>query len=222
MISHKYKITEEEFNEFKKKRNARLAVTRAILSRNLVRSNCCEMCENNTKTNAHHVDYGNPLKVIWLCNKCHGKAHTKHHPLNPRNNKQTPCPYVFDSNDSVVVSFSLPVKHFIALKEDAKSKNKPFSHVVRQHIKKAYPIESNQLEFNFEENKNDHSQDAQHKNIQSMGKNEIVLPKQKSSILPSIRRKGDFNMSRVDSKLFELPDGYERDSRTMQQSVACG
>ena len=36
----------------------------------------CEVCQT-LKTEAHHDDYSEPLKVRWLCKKCHTNEHFK-------------------------------------------------------------------------------------------------------------------------------------------------
>lgn len=37
----------------------------------------CERCSKKTKLEGHHEDYDYPLKVIWLCRKCHILEHKK-------------------------------------------------------------------------------------------------------------------------------------------------
>ncbi len=62
--------------EFKKKRNARCAVHRAIERGELERQ-LCEVCKQRMGE-AHHMDYDKPLEVSWLCRKCHAKSHAKY------------------------------------------------------------------------------------------------------------------------------------------------
>ena len=40
----------------------------------------CENC-GEPKAQAHHDDYREPLKVRWLCKKCHTKWHEEHTPI---------------------------------------------------------------------------------------------------------------------------------------------
>jgi len=37
----------------------------------------CQLC-GNSKVQAHHEDYSKPLKVIWLCRKCHKFIHRRY------------------------------------------------------------------------------------------------------------------------------------------------
>ena len=48
-------------------------VKRALRSGDLVRE-ACEQC-GETRTEAHHHDYGKPLEVTWLCRSCHRRQH---------------------------------------------------------------------------------------------------------------------------------------------------
>lgn len=47
------------------------AIRRGILQRPLQ----CDFCNIPCKPHAHHDDDNNPLKINWLCNKCHHKRH---------------------------------------------------------------------------------------------------------------------------------------------------
>ena len=52
------------------------AIIRAIAGGKLIRSNTCQVCGKQCKTEAHHFDYHLSLKVIWLCAACHRQYHT--------------------------------------------------------------------------------------------------------------------------------------------------
>jgi len=62
----------------KKNRIKRLAkdnVNNALRAGRLTRLNC-KVC-GELKTEGHHPDYSQPLKVIWLCKKHHMEEHSK-------------------------------------------------------------------------------------------------------------------------------------------------
>jgi hypothetical protein len=41
-----------------------------------IKANCfCEICGIETKTQAHHTDYSEPLIVVWVCRECHRDIH---------------------------------------------------------------------------------------------------------------------------------------------------
>lgn len=60
---------------------AHKAVNRALKSGKLVRPNHCEQCPSDTHLDAHHNDYNYPLKVVWLCRKCHSDWHVNNTPI---------------------------------------------------------------------------------------------------------------------------------------------
>ena len=43
----------------------------------IVKSPYCYNCGKKTEVEAHHDDYNQPLRVYWLCFKCHGKVSRK-------------------------------------------------------------------------------------------------------------------------------------------------
>ena len=49
-----------------------------------IRKLSCRVC-GNTQSEAHHPNYTEPLKVIWLCRTCHEKVHAKY-PANQEGN----------------------------------------------------------------------------------------------------------------------------------------
>jgi hypothetical protein len=53
-------------------------VARAILAGLLTRPDACVKCEGtNSRIEAHHEDYRQPLRVMWLCRRCHRSLHAK-------------------------------------------------------------------------------------------------------------------------------------------------
>jgi hypothetical protein len=54
---------------------ARAMMVHAITLGLIVRPDACERCGNDKETpQGHHYDYGRPLEVEWLCQKCHSVA----------------------------------------------------------------------------------------------------------------------------------------------------
>lgn len=55
---------------------AHKSVYRALAAGKLIQPSACEGCSIQHQTlNAHHDDYSFPLKVRWLCSKCHIEWH---------------------------------------------------------------------------------------------------------------------------------------------------
>lgn len=146
-----YIISETDFVTYKKKALARRITTQLIKQGKLKRSSNCELCNAIKKTAAHHTDYGQPTDIMWLCDSCHGLAHRSDSIFNPKNIYQTPIPLVWNEKETVTVSFQLPAKNFIALKKRSEEINVSLSKLLRESILKYYPIQSNQLTLNFEE-----------------------------------------------------------------------
>ncbi len=56
---------------------AYLKFNEAIKNGKIMKALLCEKCGNETKLVGHHEDYNKPLEVIWLCQSCHKKLHSK-------------------------------------------------------------------------------------------------------------------------------------------------
>lgn len=151
-----YFVTEKEIIEIKKRRYVRRMLHQAVARGDLKRPENCELCKKKSKINAHHTDYGQPLSVTWLCSKCHTTVHNQAtHPLNPCNSKQTPLPHIVQIQNRVCVMFDLPIANFLALKKAATEKKIKVAQLLRDITIKNFPVKSNQLEFNFEDKKNE-------------------------------------------------------------------
>jgi len=55
---------------------ARNMVSRAVKQGKVVRPSTCTRCGARGKTHGHHLDYTQPLMVVWLCNPCHSLEHS--------------------------------------------------------------------------------------------------------------------------------------------------
>ena len=151
MPNLKYKINNTELIDYKKKAMARKIVSREIRHGRLERASMCCMCKKETFTEAHHTDYGRPVDVMWVCDACHGLCHRDDSVYNPKNLYQTPIPLMWHHKESVTVSFTLPAKNFIAIKKFCEQENTCVSKVIRKCVLDSYAVESEQLNFNFEE-----------------------------------------------------------------------
>ena len=65
---HYKKIQKERYPERIK---AREMVSKALKSGKLIKPLPCGSCGLHLNLEAHHEDYNQPLKVIWLCKVCH-------------------------------------------------------------------------------------------------------------------------------------------------------
>lgn len=208
-------ISTKQVLDVKRRRYARNMASKAIKQGKLKRSQCCESCnEIKSDIECHHIDYGKPLEVIWLCRTCHGRAHRKNSKLNPNNNKQTAVPYIHDKHEKIQVSFMIPIANFIYMKELARKQGKPVSKIVESQVLKSFPVQSNQLEFNFEV-KNDFAQYVADKRIRGMAKNEKKRNESQIQFIQEIRSDRDHDMSRV-GELFPLLPGYASNAGKLQ------
>jgi len=216
-MSFEFVVHEDEILLFKKRRYVRQSVRNAVAKGEMQKMPHCELCLERCNTQAHHVDYGQPLKVLWLCEKCHGKCHKKRHPLNPKNNRQTPMPQCLSRYKNVTVTFVIPAQNFIALHYEAKKKNTSISKLLRNETLEKFPVRKDQLEFKFEE-KNDIAQEKPNQRIQSLDKNEVLLSQPECQLLSKVRRKRDLNLSRMDRELFDFSGGYGSNALELQRS----
>jgi hypothetical protein len=204
----------------KKRRHVRKLVTSALKKGKLCRPKYCELCfAEETHIEAHHVDYGRPLAVHWLCKKCHMIAHTKDHALNPDNNYQTPSPHLVDCKDLIQVTVLLPIENFRMILETAQKKKISVSKLLKARIIQDYPVKSAQLEFSFEE-KNDHTQKEQHARVPRVEKNQERVQQLQFAPLRQIRSEGFKSVPRVATELLKFPAGYGADADQLQRNCA--
>ena len=56
--------------------SARRRLRAAVKRGDIIRPSRCDDCGRaSAKIDAHHVDYRNPLDVLWLCRSCHFRRH---------------------------------------------------------------------------------------------------------------------------------------------------
>jgi len=53
----------------------------AIRDGKLIQASNCSICNSTEKIEGHHDDYTKPLKVRWLCEKCHKEWHRHNKPI---------------------------------------------------------------------------------------------------------------------------------------------
>ena len=51
------------------------AVALALSEGEIEKPACCQGCGGSSDLHAHHEDYTRPLKVVWLCARCHAHHH---------------------------------------------------------------------------------------------------------------------------------------------------
>jgi len=218
MKIHPRTIREEEVIQYKKRVHVRTFFQNAVRRGEIKKPNACQLCDSVTELDAHHVDYGRPLDVIWVCHSCHGRVHRKNHPLNPENNTQTPMPSVMDRYKTVTVAFTLPVREYLSLKAQADKQKQPVSKLMKKLVKDKFPVQSSQMEFNFEEKKNDNTHAKQNKRIQSVGEDESVLLEPKCELVPEVRSGRGLRVPRMEQQLFPILTGYGANAPAMQRA----
>jgi hypothetical protein len=205
MNMHNVQISEMDLINFKKRKYVRQLTAVAIKKGELVRPQICDLCdETHHDIDAHHIDYGRPFDVVWLCPGCHGLAHSADHALNPANNSQSPLPLVCEKYNNVTVSFSMPIRNFLALKNESIAQKKSISELMRAESIKKFPILEEQLEFNFitgEKNggsrKTEREIPVDIERISLLDADEIEMYKQKSPGLQKIRRSRGHDMRKL-------------------------
>lgn len=71
------KVRQNWYKNNKEKVLAHRAVVQAVYKGVLIKTPC-EKC-GEKQVQAHHEDYEQPLKVNWLCRRCHMRLHPAHH-----------------------------------------------------------------------------------------------------------------------------------------------
>jgi hypothetical protein len=202
-----YDIKYDEVLEYKRRKSARLALHRAICAGHVTKAKCCELCSEKTKLDGHHIDYGKPLDVKWLCKKCHGIAHTDGHEWNPDCNEQTGIEDVtLNDKDYIRVNFTIPVEEYIQLQMECEERKISVACRLRQVL-----IQS-------KEDENDEPQHEKHARVSSLEQNETSVPKPKVKPVPEPRSKRNRDMQRVDGGLWPLLQGNGANARELQRA----
>lgn len=63
------------YKKYPYKINAHRMVERLLKNRIIYKPNKCSICNKETIIHAHHPDYRNYLKFMWVCWKCHNHIH---------------------------------------------------------------------------------------------------------------------------------------------------
>ena len=219
MKTKEFTVKEEELINFKKRRYVRQLCNSALKSGKLVRPLRCELCKGKEGgIEAHHVDYGRPLDIVWLCSICHNRAHLKDSTLNPDNNPQSPMPSIVSKYQNVTISFTIPIRNFLAMKREAERLNTSISKIMRDYINTAFPLRKAQLEFNFHEVKNDKPQNVQLKGVPNLEADKGLLPESKRTDIPKVRSKRNLNCEGMEGGLFPIPGGYGTDAPRLQRT----
>jgi predicted DNA-binding protein YlxM (UPF0122 family) len=79
-----------------KKERCHNIVEKAIKKGSLINPGTCEACgssgvfkDGRTSIQAHHSDYDQPLKINWLCQKCHHLWHKNNKAINENDTEKT-------------------------------------------------------------------------------------------------------------------------------------
>ena len=202
----KYKINDDECLEFKRKAAARRDVAAALKEGKIKRPDQCDLCTlEHSKLEAHHVDYGKPLCVYWLCSTCHGVVHKKNHPLNPNNNAQTGTAIGWRRDENHTVSFAIPFENFILIKKLAEEQEITVPKFLRGIILKQFPVDDDQINFDFKIKRNhDNTQDDQIQGTQNLDQNQDALLQQKRQKLQELRRAWHRDVPGVEELLHQV------------------
>lgn len=71
----KYKETKKRNDEVPGYRIAHLALLRAVRNGTIHKPDTCQVCGKTCSPEAHHKNYADKLKVVWLCRECHSQYH---------------------------------------------------------------------------------------------------------------------------------------------------
>jgi hypothetical protein len=139
MKTIKYTIANDEFYFYKLRMYAWDKTKDAIKHGKLVRPNTCEMCLCEEKVEAHHVDYGRPLDVKWLCGICHERAHYAKSPLNPDNNQQTIVELPKKKKRTATILVQIPMENYLVLKDQCDKEKRQVKSAIKSCVVRMNP-----------------------------------------------------------------------------------
>lgn len=73
--------------------------------RGIIKKKSCQKC-GTVKTYAHHEDYGKPLEIMWLCQKCHIARH-KELGWGVVGRKKIPCKWKYNFSSLGVFEYAI-------------------------------------------------------------------------------------------------------------------
>jgi hypothetical protein len=68
-------MTKKVRSDKQHKEHARYLTSVAIKGGDVERKHECEVC-GSRPAHCHHIDYADPLRVMWLCPRCHMQTHS--------------------------------------------------------------------------------------------------------------------------------------------------
>ena len=71
-----YKVQQQRYYQEGSKIRAKWKARDAYKTGKLQKPSCCQRCGKNKLLDRHHPNYSKPLKVIWVCRKCHIWLHS--------------------------------------------------------------------------------------------------------------------------------------------------
>lgn len=201
----------EDIVEYKIRFLARKAVSKALSNGDLAKAKCCALCKEKKNLDAHHIDYGKPLDVKWLCRQCHGVVHTEGHEWNPDNNEQTGREYIrLDSSETVSVSFAIPIDEYIQIMMECEHKVISIACRLRQILMESRKDKN--------ERKNDEPQPARKSRVPRMEPDETILLKSEFQPFSKPRRDWVHNMHGVGGKFCKVLRADGADAGELQRA----
>lgn len=213
----KYVVHSHEVAEHRIKMIARRKVSAALREGVMKRPDCCEICDRRAMVEGHHVDYGRPLEVRWLCDPCHRRAHHPDHPLNPINNEQTPVEFTEElKNNYVSINLTIPLENYVVLRDSCRRKNDKINAAARSAVIQKYPATDKPIEIqDLEEVHYDDARTKYFARVSSLVANDTKLQKPELSRVQEQRGQGDTSKSGME-RFYSFSTRHGSDARGLQ------